>query len=105
MKAIGTDGIVRLLHGFSDKTAYALCIFAYSEGPGSEPIVFEGRCDGIIVDARGPQKFGWNSIFEPQQSDKTFSEMTEAEKNAISHRSKALEKLCEHLNQLAHARQ
>ena len=32
-----------MLDGFDDRSAYALCTFAYCEGPGHEPIVFEGR--------------------------------------------------------------
>ena len=36
-------GLNVLLAGFEDKSAYALCTFAYCEGPGHPPIVFEGR--------------------------------------------------------------
>lgn len=32
-----------MLDGFDDRSAYALCTFAYCEGPGHEPIVFEGK--------------------------------------------------------------
>lgn len=36
-----------MLAGFEDKSAYALCTFAYSAGPDSEPILFEGRTEVI----------------------------------------------------------
>jgi hypothetical protein len=34
-----------MLAGFTDKSAQAVCTFAYSEGPGHEPIIFQGRTD------------------------------------------------------------
>ena len=52
-----------MLSGFSDKTAYAQCIFAYCAGPDEEPETFIGRCDGTIVSPRGPTDFGWDPIF------------------------------------------
>lgn len=64
-------GLNNLLVGFPTKDAYALCTFAYSAGPGSEPILFEGRTDGTIVPARGPTTFGWDPVFEPKGFDKT----------------------------------
>ena len=32
---------------------------------GTEPILFEGKTEGIIVQARGPKDFGWDAVFEP----------------------------------------
>ncbi|CAG8765204.1 10246_t:CDS:2, partial [Acaulospora morrowiae] len=55
---LGHDGLNRMLSGFEDKSAYALCTFAYSTGPGTEPLLFEGRTDGKIVPPRGPTDFG-----------------------------------------------
>jgi len=98
---LGLDGLNTLLTGFPTNAAYALCTFAYSAGPGTEPILFVGRTDGKIVPARGPGKFGWNPIFEVEDTGKTFAEMTDAEKNSISHRYRALEKLKVHLHSLA----
>lgn len=45
MESIGHDGLNNLLAGFDDKSAEAICTFAYSEGPGCEPILFQGRTD------------------------------------------------------------
>ena len=45
MDKLGHDGLNKMLAGFEDKSAYALCTFAYSSGPGAEPILFEGRTD------------------------------------------------------------
>lgn len=60
-----------MLVGFPSKAAWALCTFAYSAGPGSEPILFEGRTDGQVVPARGDNKFGWDPIFEPDGTGQT----------------------------------
>jgi hypothetical protein len=76
LDALGHTGLNAMLAGFvdpatgaPDKRAWALCTFAYSAGPGSEPILFEGRTDGHIVPARGPGKFGWDPTFEPLEGD------------------------------------
>ncbi|CAL1700004.1 unnamed protein product [Somion occarium] len=100
LKECGLEGLNKLLAGFENKNAYALCTFAYSAGPGTEPILFEGRTYGKIVPPRGAGKFGWNPVFEADGTGKTFAEMTEDEKNAISHRFRALEKLKVHLQSL-----
>ncbi|CAK1366535.1 unnamed protein product [Cercospora beticola] len=43
LKALGVQEFHKLLAGFEDKSAQAVCTFAYCEGPGKEPIVFQGR--------------------------------------------------------------
>jgi inosine triphosphate pyrophosphatase len=48
----------KLLEGFEDKSAQAVCTFAYCEGPGHEPVLFQGRTDGKLVPSRGPTVFG-----------------------------------------------
>ncbi|KAH6684375.1 inosine triphosphate pyrophosphatase-like protein [Halenospora varia] len=91
LEALGLEGINNLLVAYPDKSAQAVCTFAYCEGPGHEPIIFQGRTDGKIVPARGPPNFGWDPIFEYE--GKTYAEMDKVEKNKISHRFLALEKL------------
>ncbi len=51
------EGLHQMLSGFADKSAYALCIFAYGE-PGGEVRLFTGRTEGRIVEPRGPRDFG-----------------------------------------------
>ncbi|KAK7453560.1 nucleoside triphosphate pyrophosphohydrolase ham1, variant 2 [Stygiomarasmius scandens] len=94
---IGHEGLNNLLVGFPSKNAWALCTFAYSAGPGSEPILFEGRTDGKIVPARGPPGFGWDAVFEPNGTGLTYAEMPPEQKNKLSHRYRALEKLRQYL--------
>ncbi|GIU85279.1 MAG: hypothetical protein KatS3mg008_2054 [Acidimicrobiales bacterium] len=65
--------------------------------PTGERIVAEGTVEGHICDApRGEGGFGYDPVFVPDEGDgRTFAEMSAAEKNAISHRARAFEKLLE----------
>ncbi|KAL9602621.1 MAG: hypothetical protein Q9219_001765 [cf. Caloplaca sp. 3 TL-2023] len=90
-QALGHTGLNKLLAAYEDKSAQAICTFAYSEGPGQEPLIFEGCVPGKIVPPRGPLRFGWDPIFE--YLGETFAEMDQAKKNGLSHRFLALAKL------------
>jgi XTP/dITP diphosphohydrolase len=60
---------------------------------------FEGICEGeIIAEKRGSKGFGYDPIFIPAGSGKTFAEMNMNEKNSFSHRKKAMDKLVVFLN-------
>lgn len=66
-----------------------------------EETFFEGICEGKITDEkRGNSGFGYDPVFIPEGSDKTFAEMTRDEKAGFSHRAKATEKLVAFLNKL-----
>lgn len=61
-------------------------------------IIFEGICKGsIIAKRRGASGFGYDPVFIPDGSAKTFAEMTMEEKNEYSHRKKAVDKLTNYL--------
>ena len=63
---------------------------------------FEGGCEGSIRPARsGNGGFGYDPIFEPAGHDRTFAELSAQEKNAISHRGKAVRKLVAFLEKQA----
>ena len=62
--------------------------------------LFEGIVTGIIIsEKRGNEGFGYDPVFIPDGKNQTFAEMELSEKNKISHRAKAFEKLREFLNQ------
>ena len=62
--------------------------------PDGHDKVFEGRVDGQIVwPPRGTNGHGYDPIFQPEGSDLTFGEMEANEKNSMSHRARAFEKL------------
>lgn len=61
---------------------------------------FEGIVPGIIVEVeKGSNGFGYDPVFQPDGSDKTFAEMELAEKNLISHRALAVKKLVNFLRE------
>lgn len=63
-----------------------------------EEHLFEGICEGKILESqRGSGGFGYDPVFVPEGSSKTFAEMTMEEKNVFSHRRKATDKLVEFL--------
>jgi XTP/dITP diphosphohydrolase len=59
-----------------------------------DEFLFEGICNGAITETRaGSNGFGYDPVFIPHGSSKTFAEMGMTEKNIYSHRKKAIEKL------------
>jgi XTP/dITP diphosphohydrolase len=67
-------------------------------GPGGVEQVFEGRCAGVLGrEPRGGKGFGYDPLFVPEGFERTYAELSEEEKNRISHRGRAWEKLAEWL--------
>ena len=61
---------------------------------GNAELLSEGVIQGIItLSSRGAKGFGYDPVFQPNSYDKTFAEMGQNEKNLISHRAIALEKM------------
>ncbi len=59
-------------------------------GPRGVERVCEGRCDGVLGrEPRGDGGFGYDPLFIPHGYTRTYAELTEAEKNKISHRGRA----------------
>lgn len=66
-----------------------------------KPYLFEGVCPGTITESpRGTEGFGYDPVFVPEGTEKTFAEMSLDEKTGYSHRRKAADKLVAFLNQL-----
>lgn len=95
-----TDNINKLLANLNNNpnraarfyTVISLC----HEG---KLFTFEGECKGFITrEQRGQGGFGYDTIFKPLGSNKTFAEMPLAEKQTFSHRKKALDKLTGFIN-------
>ncbi|MCL4135196.1 UNVERIFIED_CONTAM: hypothetical protein GTU68_013831 [Idotea baltica] len=83
-----------MLDGFKDKSAVALCTFAFHSGKEGDKVrLFRGEVKGDIVEPRGDNAFGWDPIFQPKDWKKTFAEMDVSEKHQISHRRRAIDAL------------
>jgi XTP/dITP diphosphohydrolase len=79
------------------RTAYFRTVVCYYYGKGKYEI-FDGVCEGkILLQERGEKGFGYDAVFLPNNSEKTFAELSTEEKNQISHRAKAFEKFKEYL--------
>lgn len=85
LSQLGLQGLNTMLDGFQDKSATAICTFAYCESADSEPVLFEGKTMGKIVSPRGEDRFGWDPIMEVEGTGKTYAEMDADEKNKVSH--------------------
>lgn len=82
----------------SERTARVRCIMTYFEN--GKVIVGKGEIKGKIAKApRGNNGFGFDTIFE-LDNGKTYAELTEKEKNSISHRKMALENLKKQLTNM-----
>ena len=63
---------------------------------------FEGSVDGeITLERSGDHGFGYDPIFRPEGRQETFAQLTEQEKNSMSHRGRAVQKLVRYLQALA----
>jgi non-canonical purine NTP pyrophosphatase (RdgB/HAM1 family) len=90
--SVGCQGLLKMLEGFENREAFAVCVVAIFDG--QEMFLAEGEIRGkISLSIRGVNGFGWDVIFIPDHYEKTFAEMNFREKNAISHRRIAFEKL------------
>jgi XTP/dITP diphosphohydrolase len=84
-----------------DRRAAYVCAIALIDEEGHE-YVFEARCEGTLLrEGRGEGGFGYDPAFVPDETrrddERTFSELSPEEKNAISHRGKAVRMLARHL--------
>jgi XTP/dITP diphosphohydrolase len=89
--------LLKNLEGAADRSARFRTVIALILD-GKE-YLFEGRADGRIIDEyRGDGGFGYDPVFVPDGCVETFAEMSAGQKNAISHRARAVEKLAEFLH-------
>lgn len=93
------DNVRKVLHemeGMTQRNACFKTVIALILN-GKE-YIFEGRVDGeIITESKGSSGFGYDPIFRPLSSPLTFAELSEKEKNRISHRGRAMQKLMDFL--------
>lgn len=89
------DNVNKLLKEMEGKTNRKACFkTVVALILDDEEYLFEGRVDGEIIERqRGTSGFGYDPIFLPEGFDRTFAEMSDEEKNSISHRGRAMRKL------------
>ncbi len=87
--------LLRRMEGVPEtrRTARFRCVIALVEPAGAE-VLMEGVCEGTILGApRGGDGFGYDPVFQVAATGRTFAEMTVEEKNAISHRGRAMARM------------
>ncbi|NGM68078.1 XTP/dITP diphosphatase [Natronolimnobius sp. AArcel1] len=83
---VGLERLWQLVREEETNRAHFKTVLAFADADRTE--TFEGRVSGTIVAPRGEGGFGYDPIFE--YNGQTFAEMSTEEKNAISHRGRAL---------------
>ncbi len=94
-KTIHNSGILKLMENATNRSAKFRSVIAYCDDQTlCEPLFFEGESKGEITKSersqQGKSGFGFDPIFQPERSGKTFAEMTIEEKNGFSHRAMAI---------------
>ena len=90
------DKLLENLENSADRTAQFKTVIALTLN--EELHTFTGICEGKITSQRkGEKGFGYDPIFQPDGFDRTFAEMDMTEKNTISHRKRAVQKLVDFL--------
>ncbi len=98
----GIEKLLKNLDGvpYDGRGARFVSVIALILPDGSE-YSFEGECFGYITNIlKGENGFGFDPVFYYPPLDKTFAELTDEEKNSVSHRSAAIAKLSEFLETL-----
>jgi XTP/dITP diphosphohydrolase len=95
LKTIGNEGILKLINDYGNSAAHFEAVIALYFQPLNKIFTFEGSVEGkVSKEIRGISGFGYDPIFIPNEfPNNTFGELTIEEKNSISHRAKAWEKM------------
>ena len=92
------EKVLQELNGNKSKAKF-VSVIALVEPDGSE-LTFRGECYGeIIFEKKGTNGFGYDPIFYVPELNKTFAELTQEQKNAVSHRKESLEKFSKYLKE------
>ena len=96
-KTVGNEGMYQMCRVFDNYSARADVLLGYIDNSGLVSY-FSGSINGVIVPPQGEFGFGWDPIFLPEGSDKTFAEIKQEEKDVFSMRRMAFEKMAEYLD-------
>ena len=92
LDAVGAEGIARTAIALGDPRARAVAILAWTDG--EKTILAHGAVSGTMtLPPRGDHGFGFDPVFLPDGSERTFGELEGADKDRFSHRGKAWREL------------
>lgn len=96
LAAVGAEGIARAAIALGEPAARAVSLLAWTDG--RKTVVGRGESDGtLVLPPRGELGFGFDPVFLPNGSDRTFGELSGEEKDRFSHRGRAWRDLLERL--------
>lgn len=99
--ALRIERVLKELNGIKDRRAHFTCAMTLINPEGKVEYKYQGFCEGSIInEARGLNGFGYDPIFLVKGDTRTMAELSEEEKNQISHRSVALNHVLEYLQKL-----
>ena len=99
LEELGVEGLCGLADGLKSREVTASICYALYDGKHIE--FFENQVRGQVADKpRGKHGFGWNAMFIPDGSTKTYAEMDDDEIRPFSHRAPAVAKLKEYLERV-----
>lgn len=92
LQSVGPQGLIEMADGLEDRRVQVTTAIGYADEHGVQ--VFEGSLSGGLAEApRGDNGFGYDAVFVPDGHDRTFAEMSSAEKNEMSMRRLAVDAL------------
>ena len=95
------DRVLQEMNGVQNRTAQFKCCMTLINPQGEVAFSYTGVCEGsIVATQRGLNGFGYDPIFLLKDSAKTMAELSDDEKNEISHRGKALNQILEYIKKL-----
>ena len=99
--ALRIERVLKELDGIENRNAHFSCAMTLLNPKGEIDYKIQGICEGsIIKESRGTNGFGYDPIFLVKGDTRTMAELSEEEKNQVSHRSNALRKVLEHLKNI-----
>lgn len=95
------ERVLREMEGIENRNAHFACCMTLINPDGEVEFSHTGKCEGSIInEARGTNGFGYDPIFLVKDSTRTMAELSEDEKNEISHRSVALKNVLNYIKNL-----
>lgn len=95
------DRVLSEMNGIENRSARFKCCMTLLNPNGEIAFSYTGVCEGSIIDGqRGVNGFGYDPIFLLKGSNKTMAELSEDEKNKVSHRGKAITQVLKHLQDI-----
>ena len=94
------ERVLKELDGIKNRNAHFTCAMTLINPKGDVEYKYQGICEGSIIDSpKGENGFGYDPIFLVNGYTRTMAELTEEEKNKVSHRSVALKKVIAYLKE------